>query len=49
MILGNLGDGAATDELLAAYPYLDSEDVLEAIRYGAWLAQEREVTLAPAA
>ena len=49
MILGNLGDGVATDELLAAYPYLEGADVLEAMRYGAWLAQEREVILAPAA
>ena len=35
MILGNLGDGVATDELLAAYPYLDRENVLEVICYGA--------------
>ena len=49
MILGNLGDGVATDELLAAYPYLHREDVLEAIRYGAWLAQEREIAFSPAA
>ena len=49
MILGNLGDGVAVDELLAAYPYLEREDVLEAMRYGAWLAQEPDVALAPAA
>jgi uncharacterized protein (DUF433 family) len=48
MILGNLGAGVSVDELLAAYPYLDRDDVLEAIRYGAWLAQEREINLAPA-
>ena len=49
MILGNLGDGVAVDELLDAYPYLELEDLLEAMRYGAWLAQEREIVLAPAA
>ena len=49
MILGNLDDGVATDELLVAYPYLERKDVLKAIRYGAWLAQEREIILAPAA
>lgn len=49
MILGNLGSGVALDEVLAAYPYLEREDVLEAIRYGAWLAQEREIDLVPAA
>lgn len=49
MILGNLGAGVTIDELLAVYPYLQREDVLEAMRYGAWLAQEREVILVPAA
>ena len=49
MILGNLGNGVAVDELLVAYPYIERDDVLEAILYGAWLAQEREVALAPAA
>jgi uncharacterized protein (DUF433 family) len=48
MILGNLGEGVTIEELLEAYPYLEREDVLEAMRYGAWLAQEREIELAPA-
>ena len=48
MILGNLGAGVSVEELLAAYPYLEREDVLEAMRYAAWLAQEREISLAPA-
>lgn len=47
-ILGNLGAGASVDDLLSAYPYLTREDVLEAMRYAAWLAQEREVSLAAA-
>lgn len=49
MVLGNLGAGVGIDELLAAYPYLEREDVFEAIRYAAWLAQERVVELDPAA
>jgi uncharacterized protein (DUF433 family) len=48
MILGNLGAGVSIAELLEAYPYIEREDVLEAMRYGAWLAQEREIELAPA-
>jgi virulence-associated protein VapD/uncharacterized protein (DUF433 family) len=47
MILGNLSGGESIDELLANYPYLEREDILEAIRYGSWLAQEREIELAP--
>jgi uncharacterized protein (DUF433 family) len=35
MILGELGAGTTIDELLAAYPYIEREDVLEALRFGA--------------
>ncbi|MBX9908292.1 MAG: DUF433 domain-containing protein [Beijerinckiaceae bacterium] len=49
MILGNLGAGVTIERLLEEYPYLSREDVLEAIRYGAWLASEREIMLVPAA
>jgi uncharacterized protein (DUF433 family) len=33
MIVGQIGAGVSIDELLADYPYLDREDVLEALRY----------------
>jgi uncharacterized protein (DUF433 family) len=49
MILGNLAAGETIESLLAAYPYIEREDILEAIKYGAWLAQEREIDLSPAA
>lgn len=49
MVLGNLGAGVSVEDLLAAYPYLEREDVLESMRYAAWLAQEREIDLVPAA
>ncbi len=48
MIVGQIGAGVTIDELLAAYPYLEREDILQALRYAAWLAEEREVTLATA-
>ena len=47
MILGNLSGGATIDELLEAYPYIEREDIWEALRYGAWLASERESQLDP--
>lgn len=47
MIVGQIGAGRTMDELLADYPYLEREDVLEALRYAAWRVQEREVELAP--
>jgi uncharacterized protein (DUF433 family) len=48
MIVGQLGGGATIDELLDEFPYLEREDILEALRYASWLAQEREIELAPA-
>jgi uncharacterized protein (DUF433 family) len=48
MIVGQIGAGLTIDQLLADYPYLEREDVLEALRYAAWRAQEREIDLANA-
>jgi uncharacterized protein (DUF433 family) len=33
MIVGQIGAGRSIDQLLADYPYLQREDVLEALRY----------------
>jgi uncharacterized protein (DUF433 family) len=48
MIVGQIGAGLTIEELLSDYPYLDRDDVLEALRYAAWRAQEREIELADA-
>ena len=45
MIVGQIGAGHTIDELLTDFPYLEREDILQALRYAAWLAEEREVTL----
>jgi uncharacterized protein (DUF433 family) len=45
MIVGQIGAGHTIDELLADYPYLEREDILQALRYAAWLAEERELSL----
>ena len=45
MIVGQIGAGRTVDELLGDYPYLERDDVLEAFRYAAWRAQEREIAL----
>ena len=45
MIVGQIGAGHSIEELLAEYPYLEREDVLQALRYAAWLAEDREVIL----
>jgi uncharacterized protein (DUF433 family) len=48
MIVGQVGAGHSIDEVLSSYPYLEREDVMQALRYAAWLAEEREVVLAAA-
>jgi uncharacterized protein (DUF433 family) len=38
MIVGQIGAGRNVDELLAEYPYLEREDIMQALRYAAWRA-----------
>jgi uncharacterized protein (DUF433 family) len=48
MIVGQIGSGQSIDQILTDYPYLEREDILQAIRYAAWRSEEREVTLVSA-
>jgi uncharacterized protein (DUF433 family) len=41
MIVGQIGSGHSVDEVLADYPYLEREDIMQALRYAAWRAEER--------
>jgi uncharacterized protein (DUF433 family) len=41
LILNLVANGMTTDEILAAYPYLEAEDIRQALQYGAWLAEEQ--------
>ena len=47
-IVGDIGAGQTVEQVLQAFPYLEREDVLQALRYAALLASEREVALASA-
>lgn len=40
MIVGQIGVGHSIDEILADYPYLEREDIMQALRYAAWRAEE---------
>ena len=44
-IVGLVASGKTVDEVLADYPYLEREDILEALAYAAWRAEEREVPI----
>jgi uncharacterized protein (DUF433 family) len=48
MVVGQVAAGHTVDEILADYPYLEREDIMQALRYAAWRAEEREVMLATA-
>jgi len=40
LILNLVANGMSTEEILDAYPYLEAEDIRQALRYAAWLAEE---------
>ena len=46
MVVAQIGAGHSVEEVLASYPYLEREDIMQALRYAVWRADEREVTLA---
>jgi len=45
MIVGQIGTGHSIEDVLADYPYLEREDIMQALRYAAWRAEEREIVL----
>lgn len=44
-VVGLVAAGHSTADILREYPYLQAEDVSEALSYAAWRAQEVEVPL----
>lgn len=48
LILNLVANEMSVGEILAAYPYLEAEDIRQALQYGAWLAEE-QVDLLPLA
>ena len=45
-LLGLLASGESRESILKAYPYLEAEDIDEALRYAAFLAEDETVELA---
>lgn len=46
MIVSLFASGYSFENILHAYPYLEKEDLQEALAYAAWRAQEIEVPFA---
>lgn len=41
IILKQLASGMSMKEILEAYPELEEEDIIQAIKYAAWLSSEK--------
>jgi uncharacterized protein (DUF433 family) len=48
MIVAQIAAGHSAAQILDDYPYLEREDIQQALSYAAWLADEREILLASA-
>jgi len=48
LVLNLVANGMGIEEIVAAYPYLEPEDVRQALQYAAWLAEETVHGLEPA-
>jgi uncharacterized protein (DUF433 family) len=46
-IVGLIACGKTVEDILREYPYLEREDVMEALSYAAWRSEEQELQLHP--
>ncbi|HUU11014.1 MAG TPA: DUF433 domain-containing protein [Phycisphaerae bacterium] len=44
-VVGLLASGHTTDDVLKTYPYLEEEDLRQALAYAAWRAEEVDLPL----
>ena len=44
-VVGLLASGQAAEDILADYPYLEDEDIRQALAYSAWRVEEIEMPL----
>jgi uncharacterized protein (DUF433 family) len=49
LVLNLVANGMSAEEILEAYPYLEREDIQQALHYAAWLAEEQVYPLEIAA
>ncbi len=47
-LVGLIASGRTKDEILKLYPYLEPEDIDQALTYAAWRVEEIDVPLTPA-
>ena len=45
LLLKLVSNGMSKEEIMAAYPELEKEDIVKALKYAAWLASEKTVLI----
>jgi uncharacterized protein (DUF433 family) len=48
LVVNLVATGMTTKEIIEAYPYLEPDDVRQALQYAAWLAEETVIPSEPA-
>ena len=48
LVLNLVSNGMSTEDILTEYPYLETDDIRQALQYAAWLADESIIPLEPA-
>ena len=48
LVINLVANGMNTQEIIDAYPYLEPEDIQQALQYAAWLAEEGVYSPEPA-
>lgn len=44
-VVGLIAAGHSEEDILREYPYLEREDIRQALSYAAWRAEEREIAV----
>ena len=45
LIIKQVANGMSNRDILAAYPELENEDIVQSLKYAAWLASEKTVLI----
>ena len=48
LVLNLVSNGMSIGDILSEYPYLETDDIRQALQYAAWLADESVIPLEPA-
>ena len=48
LIINLIANGMSTEEIMRTYPYIEADDIKQALEYAAWTTEERVYTWAEA-